>query len=122
MGSSQRDSSRRRSKARNIRGRALIMEHFTWILVLAIFLLQENTLCFTVSIPNDEVGEPLSPSMMLSQIGRLGPKRVHEGDNEENEKDFDDFLRGMIFKRSGEEYNPNGSLTPFVRLGKQQLP
>ena len=46
---------------------------------------------------------------------------MNEGDNEESERDFDDFLRGMIFKRS-EEYNPNGSLTPFVRLGKQELP
>ena len=46
-------------------------------------------------------------------------------EGEENVKNmFNDFIRGMIFKRadSTEGYNPNGSLTPFVRLGKQQLP
>merc|ERR1711879_458257 len=102
--------------------KSLIMEHFTWILVIAVFHLQNDALCFTVSIPNDEVGEPLSPSTMLTKVGRLGPRRVIAGESEQNEKDFDDFIRGMIFKRSGEEYNPNGSLTPFVRLGKQQLP
>jgi len=60
---------------------------------------------------------------MLSKIGRLAPQNLYDVDNQENEKEIiNDFLRGMIFKRSNGDYNPNGSLTPFVRLGKQQLP
>jgi len=99
------------------------MAHSTLFLTIAIFLLQYNALCFSLSVPNDEVGEPVPPSTMLSKIGRLVPQNLYDVDNQENEKEIiNDFLRGMIFKRSNGDYNPNGSLTPFVRLGKQQLP
>jgi len=95
------------------------------VIAIVIFVLQDNALCIPLSNPNAEVGIPLPPSMMLSQIGRIDPKTEYEVEGEENVKDMiNDFIRGMIFKRSEQsgEYNPNGSLTPFVRLGKKQLP
>ena len=44
------------------------MAHSTLFLAIAIFLLQYNALCFSLSVPNDEVGEPVPPSMMLSKV------------------------------------------------------